>query len=126
MRDRGEVLRYCAVGAVNTLFGFGVIILCMSGLGMPPPVANAAGLIAGYFLGYALHRRFTFRSTVPHGRGLASFLAVTVIGYATNLAVLLGLLAVGMPPVPAQGIAILSYVAITFFLNASFVFARRR
>jgi putative flippase GtrA len=125
VRDRAEVLRYCAVGALNTAFGFSVIIVCMSGLSMPPPAANAAGLIAGYFLGYALHRRFTFRSKVTHGRGLASFLAVTAIGYAANAAVLLGLLALGMAPVPAQGLAILSYVAITFFLNASFVFARR-
>lgn len=125
MRDRGEVLRYCVVGAINTAFGFSVIILCMSGFGMPPAAANAAGLIAGYFLGYSLHRRFTFRSTVAHGRGLAAFLAVTVIGYGANVAVLLGVLALGMPPVPAQGLAILSYIAVTFFLNASFVFAKR-
>ncbi len=98
----------------------------MSGLGLPPPAANAAGLLAGFLSGYALHRRFTFRSNVAHGRGLATFLVVTVIGYSANMAVLLALLARGIEPVLAQALAVLTYVALTFFMNARFVFGRGR
>lgn len=121
-----QALRYGAVGAFNTVLGFTVIILCMSGLGLPPPAANAVGLLAGYLSGYALHRRFTFHSTVPHGRGLAAFLVVAVIGYGANMVVLLALIAGGMEAVPAQALAVLTYVALTFFLNARFVFGRGR
>lgn len=114
------------VGAGNTLLGFTVIIFCMSQLGMSPPLANATGMIGGYFLSYALHRRYTFRSTVAHGRGLISFLAVMVIGYAANMAVLMGLIALGVAAVAAQALAILTYVAVTFVLNATYVFGRTR
>jgi putative flippase GtrA len=124
MPDAAQLLRYCVVGGINTAIGFSIIVACMSGLGMPPPAANAAGLLAGYLLGYTLHRRYTFRSTVAHGRGLPAFLAVTAIGYAANMAVLLLLIANGIEPILAQAIAILTYVALTFVLNATVVFGR--
>lgn len=114
------------MGLINTVLGFAVILLCMSGIGMAPAAANAAGIAVGYLAGYTLHRRLTFRSDIAHRRGLAAYLAVTVTGYAVNLAVLMGLIAWGTGPVAAQAVAVASYVALTFFLNARFVFRRTR
>jgi putative flippase GtrA len=98
----------------------------MSGLGLPPLASNAAGFAAGYLLGYVLHRRFTFRSSVAHGRGLPSWLAVAALGYAANLAMLAGLMARGVDVLWAQVLAIATYVAITFVLGRLFVFGGGR
>jgi putative flippase GtrA len=121
-RDLLLLLRYGAAGLVNSLLGFAVIVLCMSALGMPPPLANAAGFAAGYLSGYLLHRSFTFRSSVPHGRGLARWLAVTAFGYAANLAVLMWLVALGTDLLLSQALAVACYVAISFILGRLFVF----
>ena len=94
----------------------------MSVLGMAPVIANAAGYAAGYVTGYLLHRSFSFRSSVPHGRGLARWLAVTCAGYAANLGVLTALIALDVNHVLAQALAVGSYVVITFILGRLFVF----
>lgn len=123
-REALFILRYCAAGLVNSLLGFAVIIFCMSGLGLPPLVSNAAGFAGGYLCSYMLHRKFTFRSTVAHGRGLPAWLAVTALGYAANLAVLTSLLARCVDGLWAQAAAVAAYVAITFLLGRLFVFGR--
>lgn len=125
MPDLAQVLRYIVVGAGNTAFGFSVILLCMYALGMPPAAANATGFIAGFFLSYTTHRRLTFRSSVDHRQGLPAFLVVTLIGYAANMAMLLGALGLGLHVILAQAMAMATHVVITFFLHASFVFAKR-
>jgi putative flippase GtrA len=120
------LLRYGAAGLINSLIGFGVILLTMSVLGMPPLLANALGFAAGYLSGYLLHRSFTFRSSVPHGQGLRRWLAATAFGYVANLAVLMGLIAAGVNHVWAQAAAIAAYVMITFLLGRFFVFGPQK
>ena len=120
------VLRYCVAGLANSVLGFAVIAACMSGLGLPPLLSNAVGFAAGFLLGYVLHRTYTFRSSVAHGRGLPSSLAVTGLGYAANLAVLSWLIGRGVDPLLAQALAVASYVAITFVLGRLFVFGPGR
>lgn len=120
------LLRYGAAGLLNSLIGFGVILLAMSVLGMPPLFANATGFAAGYLSGYLLHRSFTFRSSVPHGQGLRRWLAVTVAGYVANLVVLTVLLAACVSHVWAQAAAVACYVVITFLLGRFFVFVREK
>ena len=55
-------------------------MFCMLVLALPPALSNVLGSAVSYVLGYLLHRRFTFRSSVAHRRGLPSWLLVTAIG----------------------------------------------
>ena len=117
------VLRYGVVGLANTAVGFGGILFCMLVLALPPALSNVLGSAVSYVLGYLLHRRFTFRSSVAHRRGLPSWLLVTAIGFGANLAVLAKLIALGVDPVLAQAVAVATYITVTFLLSRFFVFA---
>lgn len=103
--------------------GFGGILFCMLVLALPPALSNVLGSAVSYVLGYLLHRRFTFRSSVAHRRGLPSWLLVTAIGFGANLAVLAKLIALGVDPVLAQAVAVATYITVTFLLSRFFVFA---
>lgn len=117
-------LRYVAAGLLNSLLGLSFIALLSMGFGLAPFEANAGGFLAGYLTGYALHRYFTFRSSVPHGRALATYLIVIAIGYAVNLAVLVLLIRLGISGMLAQVAAVAAYVVVTFLLSRHFVFRR--
>ena len=50
LRRQAEIIRfvkYCTVGALNTLLTLGVIFVCKSVLGVNPYVSNALGYVAG-------------------------------------------------------------------------------
>ncbi|MFN4140918.1 GtrA family protein [Aestuariivirga sp.] len=120
--DLRLILRYCAAGALNTVIGFGVIVIAMAGLAMAPAAANVVGFLIGYVTGYMLHRNFTFRSKVGHGKGLAAFMGVTITGYAANMTILLSLIALGVNDYVAQALAVITYVMLTFLMSKRYVF----
>jgi putative flippase GtrA len=123
--DTPLLIRYLAAGALNTCISFAVIILGMMAFGMSPPAANATGFGVGLLTGYMIHKRYTFRSTVAHIKGMLSFLAVALIGFGVNMAVLVSLVQGGVGHVWAQILAVGTYVLITFFLNKTFVYKTR-
>lgn len=48
------------VGAVNTLFGYGISLICLNLIGMSAGISAAADYIFGSILSYFLNKRFTF------------------------------------------------------------------
>ncbi len=72
-------LRFLMVGAVNTLFGSGVMFLLYNLLVHPYRwgywVSSAANYVLGSILSYILNKRFTFKSTE---RGIGPILRFTV------------------------------------------------
>jgi putative flippase GtrA len=116
------VLRYGAAGALNSLLGFCVVVVCLTMLGLSPLASNGSGFLVGYLSGYALHRRFTFRSAVPHRRGLPTYLIVVAVGYVVNVLVLFLLLDRGISGLLAQALAIAAYVLVTFSMSRTFVY----
>ena len=79
---RSQIVRYCAVGVLNTLVSLVVDALLLA-LGAPVLVASAVGFTAGICSGYSLNRRFTFGARASATAG-GLYLAVGVCGLALD------------------------------------------
>jgi putative flippase GtrA len=120
-----QLVRFGMVGLFNTLFGYGIIFLCMYKFALGPATSNAIGYGLGLCVSFTLHRRFTFRSNSKSISEPAKFLLVFALAYIANLAVLL--LAVNhfeADPAWSQLFAAIAYVTTSFLLSKFFVFTR--
>jgi len=121
-----QLLRYSAVGILNTGLGYTVIFLCMGWLGWGGVVSNMAGYSVGFVTSFILNKRFTFQSKGEARRELARFLMIFVLAYLANLGALVVLtrafeMHVGWAQVVAGGV----YFVSSFMLNKYYVFAHR-
>lgn len=121
-RVGSPLFRYLLVGALNTVLGYGVILMLQLGLGLNALLANAAGYSVGLLVSYSLNRRFAFRSVRSHRSGLPAFVAAAAACYGLNLVVLWLGLGAGLPVAAAQGIAVASYTVSFYLLNRYAVF----
>jgi putative flippase GtrA len=120
-----QLIKFVIVGVLNTILGYGVIFGCMYLLGMDPVISNVIGYLIGLMLSYTLNRKVTFQSTSKSKTELVRFLAVFLIAYFANLAVLMILIRVGIfHEVINQIGAGAVYVFFSFFLNKYYVFYR--
>ena len=121
-----QLAKFCAVGAsgyaVNlavyaTLLHFGVFYL----------LAAVGSFLAAVTNNYAWNRLWTFRRQRGHPlfQGFR-FLVVSVVALAANLAFLSILVAVGVPKLPAQAVAIALVTPWNFVANKLWSFRRRR
>lgn len=110
---RGTPLRYAAAGLVNTGAGYATMI-GLGAAGMAPYPANAAGFAAGFLVGAALSRAYTFGAPV---RSSASWRYAASFGacYALNLTAVGVALTLGLPTPLAQAAGVGAY-AVTFYL----------
>jgi putative flippase GtrA len=116
-------LKYLMVGAVNTIAGFAVIIICLEIFHLQPVPSNAVGFAAGLVISFLLNRSFSFRSSVAIGAGLARFAAVAAAGYLLNLAALLtGEEVLHLGTYPSQILGVVTYVLVVFFASRKLVF----
>ena len=95
-RDRTRVLRFGAVGIVNTVIDF-ALFLGLSVLGAPILLANLVSTSVALGVSFVLNRRITFRARARAGRQLAFFLVVTLVGlWVVQPIVILGVVALGV------------------------------
>ncbi|HEX3133997.1 MAG TPA: GtrA family protein [Planctomycetota bacterium] len=108
---------WSAIGAGNTAWGLGLILLLHQGLGVGVVLSNLITYLLGALSSYWLNQRFTFR------RGSASVAQFTrfVVGmgaaFTIAMTMVLGLLVAGVPYLVAQVGATVTY-ALVFFLIA--------
>jgi len=112
---RHAFLRFVTVGIVNTVVGLATVLAASEWLGATAFVANGAGLLAGFFLGYQLNRLWTFRSSRAVAMTAPRYLLAFALAYSINLAILAFALRTGLHPVLAQGVALAAY-SLAFFL----------
>ena len=108
---RGRLHRFVLVGILNTLVGYGCILV-LQAISHQPVLSNVLGygLSAGF--SYLSHSHLTFGQQ-PSSRSAGAYLIVLVMGYAINLIVLkLSLLWMGA--VAAQGLAVLSFAVFSY------------
>jgi putative flippase GtrA len=118
---------FLIVGGINTLVGLGCFAVAHHFWG------HAIGYMGSLFVAYAvailcafvLHRRFVFRVQGHVLKDLARFTVVNLSVLGIN-AVLLPLLVevFGVPVLPAQAVATLVSVCLSFFAHRSFSFRR--
>lgn len=118
-----QFARFVSVGVFNTILGYFVIFVCMYSAKMSPESSNVAGYAVGLVVSYVLHRKYTFNSKQIRRDEIARFLAVFIVAYACNFAVLVILIQeIGMHAGAGQVFAGLVYVVVSFFMNKYYVF----
>ena len=118
-----QVLRFLAVGVVNSIFGYGVIFACMYLAGMSPEISNVVGYTAGLVVSYVLNRNYTFRSTKRQRTEIARFFAGFAVAYILNFLVLLvSVHGLHMSKGLSQILSGLVYVVSSFLMSKYYVF----
>ncbi|RST54308.1 GtrA family protein [Variovorax sp. MHTC-1] len=119
-----QLLRFAAVGVVNTGLGYAVIFACMYLVGLGAVTSNVLGYAVGLVVSYLLNRSFTFRSVEAPRREIIRFVAIFLLAYLANLAVLILLVHyAGVHEGVAQVLAGIVYFGLSFVLNKYYVFA---
>ena len=118
-----EFLRYNLVGIVNTVIGFGIIILLMS-VGVDALKSNTIGYGIGAVLSYLLNSKYTFNDREHKSRKIVMFFLVLAVAYGLNYIVLQRLLPLTNPYL-AQVLSAIVYTASAFLLMKFFVFSTK-
>jgi putative flippase GtrA len=82
------LLAYGAAGLAGTVAHYVVLIVLVQIYNTEPVAGSTVGALIGAVVNYWLNHRFTFRSTVPHGRAFIRFMLVAVAGMIINAAAL--------------------------------------
>ncbi len=110
-----ELLRYLAVGTVNTTVGLSVIFLSMYGFDLDVTQANACGYAVGVVVSFSLNRRWTFRHKGDVPSSFAKFVLVLAAAYLCNLGCVIWLVdGLSVNPYVAQALGVAPYVTVGF------------
>lgn len=121
--ETGYVLRFLAVGALNTSVGLGSIYAWKYFFSLGDVPANVLGYAIGLANSFLWNRRWTFSHFGDITGTAARFLVAFVLAYAANLATLLLLMrGAGLNPYLAQAFAVVPYTAIFYLGCRHFVF----
>lgn len=127
MQKHWQIGRFGLTGIVNTVVGYGVILLCLS-IGIGDYLANAIGYGTGFLLSFALNRRFTFGLSGQVQKGeVARFAVALTLAFAVNLVVLtVGRAFFGEGYALVQLPALATYTAVFYVLSVRLVFVSRQ
>ena len=122
----GMAWRFGVSGAINSIFGLGMIALLDLGLHVEPALANGAGFVICIPLAYLLARGFVFRHQASAKDTGPRYLLVVACAFLLNQAVLhvagrrLG--AGGLQHLGAQLAGMMTYTVATFLACRLWVF----
>lgn len=122
-RFRHELVRYFIVGSINTLSGFILIFFFRLILHFDPYLSNALSFLCCHFTAFKMHKIYTFRASSSSARAICRFTLVIILAWLANITVLSLLISFGSDEYISQGLAMISYVLISFFLHRLFTFA---
>jgi putative flippase GtrA len=118
-----RILRFGLVGLLNTALGYAAILAALA-LGYGDLQSNAMGYAAGLGVSFFLNRRWTFKSEVATRPGVVlRYLAVFLVAYSANLAVVILARSVGLVENPFVHLAAVCLYSLLFYLGSvCFVF----
>ena len=122
-RFRHELVRYFIVGSINTLSGFILIFFFRLILHFDPYLSNALSFLCCHFTAFKMHKIYTFRASSSSAHAIFRFTLVIILAWLANITVLSLLISFGSDEYISQGLAMISYVLISFFLHRLFTFA---
>jgi putative flippase GtrA len=125
--DYPRMLRFGAVGLLNTALGYTVILAGLA-LGLGDIVSNATGYAAGLVLGFFLNRQWTFTSADGFRQGTSLRYGIVFLSaYSINLAVVIAARSAGIIGSPLVHLAGICVYSVVFYLGSSrFVFVGPR
>ncbi|HXV32749.1 MAG TPA: GtrA family protein [Gaiellaceae bacterium] len=121
-----QLAKFCAVGASGYVVNLAVYATLLA-FGVHYLVAAVCSFLVAVTNNYLWNRSWTFRRQRGHlvFQGVR-FLLVSTVALAANLAFLSALVALGVPKLPAQAIAIVLVTPWNFVANKLWSFRRRR
>jgi putative flippase GtrA len=120
-----QLAKFCTVGATGYVVNLAVFAVLVHGAGVHYLVAAVCSFLVAVTNNYLWNRLWTFRNQRGHVayQGLR-FLVVSTIALGANLLFLSILVALGMPKVAAQAIAIVLVTPWNFVANKLWSFRR--
>ena len=119
-----QLLKFCLVGASGYVVNLAVFSTALA-LGLHYLPAAVVSFVVAVTNNYWWNRHWTFRNQRGHlvYQGM-KFLVVSAVALGANLIALAALVAVGLPKVPAQAIAIVLVMPWNFVANKLWCFRR--
>ena len=123
-----QFIKYGLVGASNTVLTFVTYTVLVSATGLHYLIALVLGYLVGSVNSYVLNRHWTFRARdLAHSQTGMRFALVQVVAIAANeLLLYLFVHDLSVAKVAAQAILTVPVLAVTFFVNRWWSFARPR
>ena len=113
-----QLLKFCAVGATGYAVNLGVYTALVEGADVYFLAAAVVSFAVAVTNNYTWNRLWTFRLERGHvGLQYARFLVVSGLALGANLAILVVLVTLDVPKVPAQAIAIVLVTPLSFLGN---------
>lgn len=120
----GRLLRYAGVGVAATGVHVAVLGLLVELAGVAPGWGSAAGAVVGAQVAFVGNRRFTFGHHGPVGPAWARFQLTALAGGALGAAIVAVTTDLGLHWLPAQALATVTVLLVTFAVNRRWSFAR--
>jgi putative flippase GtrA len=121
-----ELAKFCVVGASGYVVNLLVYVALLDGADLHYRLAASGSFLVAVTNNYLWNRLWTFRRDRGHfGHQGLRFLAVSVIVYLGNLAILTLLVELGVGKIVAQAIAIVLVTPANFIGNKLWSFRRR-
>lgn len=120
--DLNQIVRFGAVGVINTLFSFGIYVVLLW-LGLHFAAANLLATVAGVFFSFRTHGNWVFNHR--EWSALRRYLPVWGLCYALNVGLIALFVHSGFDAYIAGALAILPTVAVAYILQRRFVFVAR-
>jgi len=122
IRFNNTFTRYCLIGIINTLVGYGIIFSLLF-LNVNYIVSNSIGYAVGISVSYYLNKFHNFKSTGKPVFEFPRFCTVCLTGYALNILILMVLVEFfHINTYYAVVIAGVAYTVTTYLVLRSFVF----
>jgi putative flippase GtrA len=120
-----QLAKFCTVGASGYAVNLGVFSALVLGSGFHYRIAAVCSFLVAVTNNYVWNRVWTFRGQRGHFayQGMR-FLVVATLALGANLAVLEALIALGLPEVLAQAVAIVLVTPLNFVGNKLWSFRR--
>jgi putative flippase GtrA len=122
-----QLAKFCVVGASGYVINLAVFAALLHWAGVHYLLAAVCSFLVAVTNNYVWNRVWTFRHQRGHlvFQGMR-FLTVSTVALAANLAFLSALVALGLPKIPAQALAIALVTPWNFVANKLWSFRRRR
>lgn len=121
--DWVQLVQFCAVGASGYVVNLIVFSLLVKGVGAHHLIAAVVAFCVAWLNNFILNRQWTFSAT--HGSALRQagrYFASSLLSLVLNLAILEGLVRVGLAEIPAQAVAIVAVTPVGFLLGRRWAF----
>jgi putative flippase GtrA len=114
-------LGFVVAGGIATVVNYTIfVILLLAGLHYI--AASAIGYVSGIAVSFSINRRYVFRSIAAPGRQLVRYAGAYGLALIAQLTLLEILVRLSIPPLLANGIALVVVVVGNYFLVARVVF----